>query len=487
MALLLRPDSAIFVVHTQASYLITYSLATDPNSRVYKPTFSSSSSHRPGSRGGDRIIWGPGEGGGVREVSVRFRMVIKVDAGIERALALDDELVVATQKPAAIQTIRWTPDAQGTQTSTETLSKMPWLPKIPKNDGKGESGGSGTAVVGVRWLIHDRPMNLSTWVMWDGKAYAVQRLSGAAAVAKQVAEGEEGKKTSMFRGFCFHLPAPEKEEQNAVLAAINARFSLIAVGCESGEIWVYTARDYAGNIPLCHKVTPVASGNTTGRITVLTWSPDGYCLFAGYEKGWAMWSVYGKPGGNSFGLDREQNIENGDGWLTGVRDASWLAGGAEILLVGQKDERLWVLEMARSAVTSCFASANISRSLLQTNAGFMVYRGYEQPDLTSISAEQSLWQPVQIPPAYLVDQWPIKSAVISGDGRYVAVAGRKGLAHYSVHSGRWKTFSNEGMEREFTVRGGMCWFQHILIVAVESEDGLFEVSCLSISHNRHHY
>jgi len=60
--------------------------------------------------------------------------------------------------------------------------------------------------------------------------------------------------------------------------------------------------------------------------------------------------------------------------------------------------------------------------------------------------------------------------VISPDGRYVAVAGRRGLAHYSVNSGRWKTFVNESMENEFVVRGGMCWYHHILIVAVETEE-----------------
>lgn len=83
-----------------------------------------------------------------------------VDAGIARALALDDELIVATNKPAAVQCIRWAPDSSGSQTSTELLSRMAWLDK-------------NASVVD---MIHDRPMNLSAWVTRDGKAYAVQRL-----------------------------------------------------------------------------------------------------------------------------------------------------------------------------------------------------------------------------------------------------------------------------------------------------------------------
>jgi hypothetical protein len=100
----------------------------------------------------------------------------------------------------------------------------------------------------------------------------------------------------------------------------------------------------------------------------------------------------------------------------------------------------------------------------------MIYRGYDLPDLTTISADVSLWHHVQIPSHYLVDQWPIRCAVISNDGRYVAIAGKRGLAHYSVNSGRWKMFDDPFVENEFTVRGGMCWFQHVLIAAVECHE-----------------
>ncbi|KAL3427792.1 RIC1 domain-containing protein [Phlyctema vagabunda] len=460
-SLLVRPDSAIFVVQTTRGYLITYTLATDPDARVYRPHFvthTSSQTRRQsnfsGSRtqGGDRILWGPGEGGGVREVSVRFRMVIKVDAGIGNALALDDELVVATQKPAAVQCIRWTPDNAGSQTSTELCSRMTWMQKKSV----------------VTEMVHDRPMNLSTWITSDGRAYAVQRYSRS----KEATDSSP----KLFRGYCFHTP--EKEQQKAVKAAINARFSLVAVGCADGTIQVYTARDYAGNIPPSHIHRVPVSSQTSGRVTCLAYSPDGYCLFAGYENGWATWSVFGKPGGTSFGSDRKIIEDHDESWLDGVSEATWLGGGSEILIVGRNDDRIWTIEMARSAITGCYAAANISRTLLQTPSSIMVYRGYDLPDLTTIAAESSSWHTAQIPSSYLVDQWPIRCSVISSDGRYVAVAGRRGLAHYSVNSGRWKTFVNENMENEFQVRGGMCWYQHILVAAVEAGES-FELRLYS--------
>ncbi|RQM05094.1 hypothetical protein DH86_00003525, partial [Scytalidium sp. 3C] len=456
VSLLVRPDSGIFVVQTTKGYLITYTLATDPNSRVYKPFFDTSLQSRKqssftGGQRGDRILWGAGEGGGVREVSVRFRMVIKVDAGIGKALALDDELVVATQKPAAVQCIRWTPDSAGNQTSTQLLSKMEWLPKKTS----------------VTDMIHDRPMNLSTWITDDGRAYAVQRLP-------QSKDGNAPQR--LFRGYCFHIP--QNPGENAIKAAINARFSLVAIGCTDGAIRVYTARDYVGNIPPSHTHILPVSRATSGALTCLSYSPDGYCMFAGFEHGWATFSVFGKPGASSFGMNKAIAQHHDEGWLNGVQEAVWLGGGSEVMMIGRQDDRIWTMEMARSAITGCYTSANISRTLLQTTSTVMLYRGYDLPDMTTISAEASLWHTAQIPPSYLVDQWPIRCSVVSSDGRYIAVAGRRGLAHYSVNSGRWKIFVNENMENEFQVRGGMCWYQHVLVAAVEAGDA-FELRLYS--------
>ncbi|KAK5651766.1 hypothetical protein OQA88_11728 [Cercophora sp. LCS_1] len=454
--LLLRPDSAIFVVHTSLGYLITYTLATDAKSQVYKPHFASHTNIQrrrqsyvggPGHLAPDQILWGPGEGQGIRDISIRFRMVIKVDAGIESALALDDELVVATRKPAAVQCIRWTPDSSGTQTNTELLSRMGWVDKK----------------VTVKEMTHDRPMSLSTWVTSDGKAYAVQRVTGAHQ-DKDLSEPSDPKK--LFKGYCFHVP--QNEDQHARLCVINARFSLIAVGCADGTIRVYSARDYSGNIPPSHTHPAPASRSVCGDLCTLIFSPDGYCLFAGYERGWATWSVYGKSLSNSFGIDRSIASLNSEEWISGVRAAAWVGGACEILLVGREHEAIWTLEMARSAVTGCYSSANLFRTVLQSTSSIMIYRGYDLPDLTSISAEPSLWHTASIPATYLLNQWPIRCTAISNDGRYVAVAGRRGLAHYSVNSGRWKTFANDVMENEFQVRGGLCWYQNILVAAVEA-------------------
>lgn len=445
----MHPDSTILVVQTLNGYLLTYSVALDPTTQVYQPRFDYSTHPRRQQLARFSAVE---EANVVGDISIRFRMAIKIESGIVKALALDQELVVATVKPPAVQCIRWTPEAGGAQTTSELLSRILGISKK----------------VSIVDMVYDRAMNLLIWITSSGQAYAVQRDTGSQQ------DPEAAKK--LFHGHCFHNPKDDSE--NAVKVTVNARFSLLTVSCSNGEILVYTAKDYMGNIPLSQKLHLPASPTTTGALTFMSYSPDGYCLFAGFENGWTTWSVFGKPGGNSFSVDTALATANAEDWLTGVSDGCWIGGGSDIILSGQNDRRLWVLETARSALTGCFSSANLARGLLQTSTEFILYRGHDLPDLMTISGKDSLWHHAQYPPAYLHSQWPIRSCVVSQDGRYVAIAGRRGLAHYSVTSGRWKVFEDSKAENSFAVRGGMCWYGHILIAAVES-DGSYEVRYFS--------
>lgn len=446
MSLLLHPDSTILVVQTSKGYLLTYTIASDPNTRVYQQQFDHSNPHR---RQQLARHFGNEESTGIKDVSIRFRMAIMVESGIGKALALDKELLVSTLKPAAIQCIRWAPDDSGSQTTSELLSRTLNVSKK----------------VTVIEMVYDRAMSLLIWITSDGRAFTVQRKSN-----NNTTELEDASK--LFAGHCFHTPTDDGHM--AVKAAVNARFSLLAVSCANGEILVYTAKDYVGNVMLSHKLQPPASLAATGDLAFMSYSPDGYCFFAGYEHGWANWSVFGKVGGSSFAADRTMAKANAEDWLTGVTMGCWIGGGSDIILSSPKDRRLWVLETARSALTGCYSAANLSRALLQTGTEIILYRGHDLPDLMTISGKDSLWHHAQYPPAYLHAQWPIRASVVSQDGRYVSIAGRRGLAHYSVSSGRWKTFEDSKTENSFAVRGGMCWYGHILIAAVES-NGSYEV------------
>ncbi|PSK37424.1 RAB6A-GEF complex partner protein 1 [Elsinoe australis] len=450
VALLVRPDALIIVIQTQAGFLITYSLASDPNAQVYQLQLKASGAGRRQSAEGIRKTgnagpeYGPGDGTGIRDISVRFRMVIRIDAGICKAIALDDELMVATAKPPAIQCIRWSPDKTGSSHNTELLKRMTSF---------GEKAG-------VVDMVYDRPMGLHVWLSSDGKAYTVQRSKPRKA--------SDGPAESAFKGYCFHQP--ESKDTRATLVAVNARFSLIALACVDARIRVYNVKDYLGNIPQLHTLELPVSSASSGQLTFISHSPDGQCLFAGFEKGWAMWSVYGKLGAHSFMSDRSSPFAE-QSWLDGFSAGFWAGLGSELILLNDTANQLCTIHMARGAATSCLAMPNIYRSLLQTSTGLMLHHGQSGSGISSGNAEESSWQTYQIPSSYLTNQWPIKCSVVSACGKYIAAAGRRGLVHYSKASGRWKTFEDPYAESEFSIRGGMCWYQHILVAAVDSDAG----------------
>lgn len=62
---------------------------------------------------------------------------------------------------------------------------------------------------------------------------------------------------------------------------------------------------------------------------------------------------------------------------------------------------------------------------------------------------------------------------MDAEGQNLAVAGRTGLAHYSLISRKWKLFGNETQEKDFVVTGGLLWWcEHIVM------------GCYSILENR---
>src|SRR5271170_8031720 len=73
------------------------------------------------------------------------------------ALPLDDQLVIATEQPPAIQCVLWRDPAK--QSFTDLISKMDWM----KDKGP------------VKHMVFDKPTSLFAWVTKEGKAYAVRK------------------------------------------------------------------------------------------------------------------------------------------------------------------------------------------------------------------------------------------------------------------------------------------------------------------------
>ncbi|KAJ7225920.1 RIC1-domain-containing protein [Mycena pura] len=268
------------------------------------------------------------------------------------------------------------------------------------------------------------------------------------------------------------------EPRRAVVVALNGKFSLIAVGMSSGAVQFtpFPSAPSSSAPPSVQIQVPAPYNRTSGPVRTMEWSGDGYVLAVGWQDGWAIFSVGGRCLAKGFGVeDVDTNIEGSkfqDAFMFGVRNLFWAPGNFELVVLAQPipnklDGQLFVIPFAKSASTGQLAPDNTRYAFLQMDDRALIYRGADQPDMSVINPESDVWQHIKIPQSYLATNWPIRYSSLSSDGRLIAIAGRRGLIHYSSTSGRWKLFADEIQEQAFVVKGGMVWFHHVLIAAVE--------------------
>ncbi|KAI8142660.1 RIC1-domain-containing protein [Fennellomyces sp. T-0311] len=490
-----KPDATAIVILTTKNYLLLYAILSFEQ-RSFE--FNFPHSHHA-------FVTGPGEGGGPRTMLLKFRLAIRVDAGVACGTSSDDTLIIATQKPAAIQCISWNPhEVNSTQTAVQN-----------------KLGIFVNASEKMVSIVYDKAMNVSVWITDAGRVYFVQ--NGGSMNARQRRRSSSGRRSSSsasmngsptvpsykdmisWTGTCFH---GEEEEgldtgKQATCVAVNGKFSLIAVGTKSGKVYVYSANNYISAPTLSHEFTRQPNGpadlrSTThaaeNSIKTLAWTSDGYALAVGFERrGLSVWSVYGHPLASinetddifySRGDAGEPYLPQ-DTYVKGVSSLFWGPGNHQLFVlsapfsndksddyfaVESEGTGLFTLPFAKSAITSFHNADNARRGLLQMDDRILLYNyggDYQENNTTTIDPDAVLWTQVLYPPMYITDHWPIRYASISPDGKFVAVAGRRGLAHYNTFSNRWKMFGNQQQEQEFLVRGGLAWYKNILIAACE--------------------
>ncbi|THH29722.1 hypothetical protein EUX98_g4465 [Antrodiella citrinella] len=503
------PDGQRIVIQTTDSYLVLLSVEYNPDETPYKSPPLAPSAQR-------HFLPGPGEALPFQSISLRFDGVIRIEGQVLSVSPRENYILYSTKSPPAVQRIPWPvlseedgpnspPQANLKYYDTWILNdqELPWLVD------------SDVTICKITYSRHGE-----TWITSDGRAYYVQLLEEEGEIRPSVSDvsataggptiqdahtprhdhhrhaSDDGDLNLEWRGTCVHdievprwvqkrrhVPAddPEadqhayNEPRRAKCVAVNTKFSLVATGTQGGTV------EYA-NLPSQAGVTPkpqtlhipnLYNRDKTGPVRTMEWSSDGYVLAVGWEHGWAVWSVGGRCLAWSFGVEFEvDDAKFQDAFMYGIQDLFWAPGNFELVVLTEPtatttDGQLFVLPFAKSATTGQHAPDNTQYAFLEMDDRVLVYRGADQPDMSVINPESDVWQRIKIPQSYLAANWPVKFSALSADGRLVAVAGRRGLAHYSSTSGRWKLFSDELQEQAFTVRGGIVWFHHILIAAVE--------------------
>ncbi|KAF8272974.1 RIC1-domain-containing protein [Lactarius quietus] len=501
-------DGTRLVIQTTKSYLILASLHQKLDETPYGNTRLGPSALRT-------FLSGSGEALPLQALVIRFEGVIRVEGWLLSVSPRKNYILFSTRNPPSVQRIPWPVtnesdlnDDRGYGYESWTLSdhsdNFQWL--IDSN-------------VAVSNISSLRGTDVESWITTDGRAYLVQLIesqeANTAAEHSEEIETDEAitanggwhtresndntnsRPNSRWLGSCVHdvqVPkwvqkrkqvypgeggdvSPDDYEQprRAVKVAVNMRFSLIAIGTHCGNVEFTSFPSQRGVTPKPQVLEAFQSYHIKerGSVCAMEWSSDGYVLAVGWEKGWAVWSVAGRCLAWGFGLENQTDESKfKDIFMNGIKDLFWGPGNFELFVLSHPDERipdgqLFAIPFAKSAATGQHIPDNAEYAFLQMDDRVLVYRGADQPDMSVINPESDVWQHIKIPQAYLATNWPIRYSAISADGRLIAIAGRRGLTHYSSTSGRWKSFSDELQEQAFTVRGGLLWFHHVLVAAVE--------------------
>ncbi|OCF75666.1 hypothetical protein I204_02958 [Kwoniella mangroviensis CBS 8886] len=492
-------DGRGIIILTNTSHLLFYQLL--PTSR---PSYDSPGPSTPGPGEGDVVM-----GWDLRSLGTAFIM-----GRCESLILQPHNLLLVLQHPPSILSV---PYPIPSQLLSPPGSHFP----PPPLDGDSEaqidcniwdlqnakdwmipSGPSGMGIPLPQEITTFRTPGLPavyTLLNQDGRLYVMYQSAQLAQISNSESQKSQSLNGPKYLGVKIHPPnvyAPQDVvkrtealgfmesnimddsgdvEDYAEQVAVNPRFGLIAVGLASGKINIISLPPYPAQPRSSHTLDlrmPANLHSSPGGVTSLAWTGDGYCLAAGYEKGWAAWSMGGRLGG--WGIKDEDALDDGDHGqrAMGVVDLFWVPGNLELFLLRpglSHGPQIEVVSFVKSATTSQQSPDNTRYAFLQMDDRVLVYRGADQPDMSVINPESDVWQSIKIPAAYIATNWPLRYASISSDGKLIAVAGRKGLTHYSASSGRWKLFPDERQEREFTVRGGLLWFHHVLIAAVDVE------------------
>ncbi|WFD08571.1 WD40 repeat protein [Malassezia vespertilionis] len=421
-------DTNAIVVHTDKNVLLFYDVvATEQGVYMY-----GDSSYTPATASLEAAFqYGTGESmrRALQGVQLVFHSALQVDPGITSVAVLEDGLLLATRAPPAVQFLGW-PGSELAPSPTTLLSSLPWVAEGAVTD-----------------VVYSRAMGMFVW-RTPTHAYV-------AAMDEHVWSGTQ---------FWDDASAPP------CALSVNARFSLLALGLEDGRVVLFEFQSIAEKPAHSHTL---ALAQKTGKVLSLAWTPDGYALFVGFERGLSVWSTFGHLLYHSFREDWDTATRTfRDAFMFGVRSAFWGPGGTELFVVStsaESDALVYCIPFVKSASATQMVPDQASVALALSDDSVFIYRGSEQRESSLIAPENDAWRHVPLPAAYLTVHWPIRYATLSSDGRFVAIAGRQGLAHFSCASGRWKLYESAAQEQSFFVRGGMLWFQHVLIAACDCD------------------
>ncbi|KAB1279634.1 RAB6A-GEF complex partner protein 1 [Camelus dromedarius] len=272
-------------------------------------------------------------------------------------------------------------------------------------------------------------------------------LDGFAVVFNDGKVGFITPVSSRFTAEQLHGVWPQ-DVVDGTCVAVNNKYRLMAFGCASGSVQVYTIDNTTGAMLLSHKLELTAKQypdiwNKTGAVKLVRWSPDNSVVIVTWEYGGlSLWSVFGAQLICTLGGDFAYRSDGTKKDPLKINSMSW----------GAEGYHLWVI--------SGFASQNTEN---ECDSKSIV----KQPGILLFQFIKSVLtvNPCMISSTYLESNWPIRFSAIDKLGQNIAVVGKFGFAHYSLLTKKWKLFGNITQEQNMIVTGGLAWWNDFIVLA----------------------
>ncbi|XP_049460206.1 guanine nucleotide exchange factor subunit RIC1 isoform X2 [Epinephelus fuscoguttatus] len=492
-----KPDDSMIAVATAKGYILLFDvLGGGDDKYLYEPVYP---------KGSPRVKVTPGykEEQCAPALSLEMKKPVDLEAPITSLQSLQEDLLVCTAD-GYLHVLHW--DGLGSNGR-----KAICLTTIPFSlDLQSARGGPSLDLEGVYIRCMEYCVTLDGFavVLSDGRLGFVTPLSNTITADLQGVWAAD-----VTDGTCV---------------AVNNKYRLMAFGCASGSVLVYMIDTTTGSMQLSHKLelTPKHypdTYNKTGPVKLICWSPDYSVAMVTWEcGGLSLWSVFGAHLICTLGEDFAYRSDGTKKDPIKISSMSWGAEGYHLWVLPYKQDRrrqeeqqqeeeedmdtpshpslqagILQFHFIKSALTVNPCTSNQEQVLLHGEDRLYLTCGdpsqvhntsdthphahlhphdgspLHHPPNPDSSLSQGLstllghkhWHVVQIHSTYLESNWPIRFAAIDTAGQCMAVAGRRGFAHYSLFTRKWKLFGNITQEQNMTVTGGLAWWKDYVVVA----------------------
>uniref|UniRef100_A0A452SNH2 Guanine nucleotide exchange factor subunit RIC1 n=1 Tax=Ursus americanus TaxID=9643 RepID=A0A452SNH2_URSAM len=463
-----RPDSTMIAVSTAYGYILFFHItSTRGDKYLYEPVYPKGSPQMKGTPHFKDEQCAPA-------LNLEMRKILDLQAPIMSLQSMLEDLLVATSD-GLLHLIHWEGMTNGRKAIN--LCTVPFSVDLQSSRGTGSF--LGFADVHIRDMEYCATLDGFAVVFNDGKIGFITPVS------------------SRFTAEQLHGVWPQ-DVVDGTCVAVNNKYRLMAFGCASGSVQVYTIDNTTGAMLLSHKLELTAKQypdiwNKTGAVKLVKWSPDNSVVIVTWENGGlSLWSVFGAQLICTLGGDFAYRSDGTKKDPLKISSMSWGAEGYHLWVVSGfgahntgiesdsksivKQPGILLFQFIKSVLTVNPCMSNQEQVLLQgedrlyLNCGEASQTqsarnsGLESQGLSILLGHRH-WHVVQISNTYLESNWPIRFSAIDKLGQNIAVVGKFGFAHYSLLTKKWKLFGNITQEQNMIVTGGLAWWNDFIVLA----------------------